>query len=140
MKVADLKDGGVYVLTRDVTNPGPDRRSTRNWTCYPVWKSGGTYVATRRRYKDDPGFERIELQLWCNHDYMTSNTDGFAALVAALEPAPRTFRTVMFSINRTPNTDSAHVILQTLVLQGKVTLDDLDAAYRAWLRRPEEES
>lgn len=40
MKIEDLKDGQAYRLTRDVTNPKPDRREKYAWTKFVTWEKG----------------------------------------------------------------------------------------------------
>ena len=35
---------GTYRLARDVTNPSPDRRRTRDWRASPVWEKGEEFL------------------------------------------------------------------------------------------------
>lgn len=49
---------GVYMLTRDVTNPHPDKRERVDWRKQPVWKKGTTYVCV----PEVPGSDRLEVR------------------------------------------------------------------------------
>lgn len=131
MKSEDLKDGAVYRLARDVVNPEPDRRQTRHWTSAPVWKAGLRVVCSI--------FDRLELRAAGHYDDMGRWHAGFPALVEALELAPRNFVNVMLGINRSPSTDNGQSVLAELVRQGKITLDDIEAAHTAYSTRPESE-
>jgi hypothetical protein len=131
MKPEELKDGTVYHLTRDVVNPAPDRRQTRHWTSAPVWKAGLRVVCTV--------WERTELRAAGHYDDLGRFCAGFVALVDALEPAPRNFANVMFGLNRSPATDNGQAVLAELVRQGKITLDNIEAAHTAYSTRPEDE-
>lgn len=133
MKIEELKDGAVYILTRDVQNPEPDRRQTRHWTAFPVWQKGLRIVCSIQR----TGL--VELNAAGRYDHLGKWAEGFPALVDALEPAPRDFRNVMFGLNRSPSTDVAQATLEELVRQGKITLDDIEAAHEAYSTRPEAE-
>lgn len=131
MKPTDLKDGTVYRLTRNVTNPEPDRRQTRKWTSATVWEVGMRVVCSNWEY--------LELHAPNHYDHMTRLHAGFAAFVDALEPAPRNFQNVMFGINRSPSINNGETVLAELVRQGRITLDDIEAAYTAYSKRPESE-
>jgi hypothetical protein len=131
MKIEDLKDGQVYVLTRDVSNPEPDRRKTRAWTMDPIWRSGLRVVCTI--------WERIELRAAGYYDDLGRWHAGFPAFVDALAPAPRDFANVMFGLNRSPSNDVGRAVLEELVRQGKITLDDIEASHDAYQSRPESE-
>lgn len=131
MKPADLKDGTVYRLTRDVANPEPDRRQTRHWTSTPTWKAGLRVVCST--------WSHLELRAAGHYDDMGRRHEGFEAFVDALEPAPRNFDNVLFGLNRGPSTDVSRAVLAELVRQGKITLDDIEAAHTAYHNRPEEE-
>lgn len=41
---------GTYKLTRDVTNPKPDRRKTSDWRAKPMWPEGTQFIVKERRY------------------------------------------------------------------------------------------
>lgn len=40
---------GAYRLARDVKNPRPDRRKTRDWRASPTWKEGTEFVVREQR-------------------------------------------------------------------------------------------
>ena len=131
MKPAELKDGAVYRLTRDVRNPAPDRRYTRHWTAAPVWQKGLRVVASIR--PEPRNIARVTAKGF--YDNLGPGSDGWAELVEALEPAPRTFESIMFGINQSPSMDYAYSLLNELVRQGKLTLDDIETAYAAYHAR-----
>ncbi len=123
MTLKELKDGSVYRLTRDVANPEPDRRMTRDWTRAPIWQAGILVCYSGRSYP--------QLRARGFYDDLTPTHDGFAAFVAALEPAPRNFDNVMFGLHRGSRTMTAYGALRELVRQGRVTLDEVETAFAA---------
>jgi len=108
--IENLK-AGTYKLSRDVENPHPDRRKTRDWRAIPLWKAGTEFlVQTYGRETNSlidsvkseltpEQIERIErkvsysvIQLvghrW-SHEYIgPGNVEQYTALGAALEPIP----------------------------------------------------
>lgn len=124
MKLEDMKHGMVVVLTRDVTNPEPDRRvADRNWAAQPVWPKGKRLLV---RWQ---GRQFAELS---SRYYRAQGCDaGFSDLVAACEPAPRTLSNLLWSACDGGSLISqADAALEVLVQQEKLTLDDVEAALK----------
>lgn len=161
MKQEDLKDGGVYRLTRDVTNPRVDKRganlrrgnpSIYNWhEKFPVWKKGMRFRYIATQFKgDDVGFQepaRIEnfdgdlhggIRPDCYIDGESQPNPKWVLLVDALEPAPEDFDTAYS--RACPHMDTCHAdILAALFDLGKVNEADLAAAYAEVNRKWDEE-
>lgn len=124
---------GVYVLAREVANPKPDRRSTRDWTKAVKWPKGLIV-----HYDDNP-YPAIRAAGEYANLSPHSDEEGWAALVPALEPAPRNFYTVMLGLDNSPRSYFARPILAELVRMGKITLEDIEAAQAARYARPEDD-
>jgi hypothetical protein len=79
---------GIYKLSRDVKNPHPDKRKTREWTAEPVLKAGRQFIV-RRDYR----YVRVVLCVGARNDRhwglhsVTVDDPEYADLVAALIPA-----------------------------------------------------
>lgn len=106
MKLEDLK-AGTYRLTRDVENPGADRRHKNDWRMAPVWKAGAEFVVTQHKRDVEAAVgaaltpeQRAALEArltyytivavgnrW-HHTIGPGNEDQYTALVEALEPCP----------------------------------------------------
>lgn len=43
---------GAYKLVADLTNPEPDRRVTRDWRKFPVWKAGTEFLVIEQDRRD----------------------------------------------------------------------------------------
>ena len=124
MDKSQLLDGRSYIITRDVTNPKPDRRMTRQLDAAKTWVRG-TRLLCRARV----GYVRLE----CEDLYgsVGEHDPGFDLLVAALEPAPRSFATVLYEAKHGPWAVSSREILSTLMDQGKISLQDVEQAIAA---------
>lgn len=121
MKLEDLKPGMVVELTRDVTNPKPDRRSTRQFASDVVWKQGERLLV---RNLDYLGLETGRGSV--SHIHL-----GFEQLVDAAEPVDPDFHSVMLAINGTSRyMDYSYSILEVLVRAGKISLQDIKDAAR----------
>jgi hypothetical protein len=111
---------GVYVLTRDVKNPAPDRRKSRDWRKSPVILRGTKVVVAPHPYNDS----KLILQgrsRW-PQEFVLSSEPLFALLAEALEPAPVTVCNMLLAADRLDNESaSASSVLQHLVNKGTVS-------------------
>lgn len=106
MKIEDLKDGQAYRLTRDVTNPKPDRREKYAWTKFVTWEKGTVLYF---RHDGDVYFREFRAQGYAGSMY--ASHEGYLALVEAMEVAPRTFDNVIFALGGGTFTGVARVVL-----------------------------
>ena len=123
----------LMILKSDVVNPKPDKRMTRSFRGQTVWKAGAYFVKeantiaplgeySHNGFGPEDEYKRLDL------------------LLAACEPAPESFTSVMVEIDGGSNAmDSSNEILRALVRMGKITLEDLRLPDWAWRARPEEE-
>lgn len=126
MKLDQLKDRDILIVTRDVTNPKPDRRMTRQFDAAPVWKAGWRLIF--RKYEHHPAC--------LDHDKLYGSVyahdKGFADLIDACEPAPHNLDNVLFKAEQSRHIVQLQDIIVTLMAQGKVDLDDVVGAIAAY--------
>ena len=138
---------GLYILTRDVTNPHPDRRMTRDWRAAVVIKCG-TKLAIRERHVDgyDEKPDRMRKVIVKAGGWEYGEEASFELLDAILESGslvkfqPETAHDTLVEeemLNR--GTDWTVEAFEVLVAAGKVNLDDVRAAARA-IRRAQKEA
>src|SRR3954464_4319899 len=96
MKADELTDRGVYILTRDVTNPSPDRRMRDVFPAMPIWPAGLMVRVRGSQTMPHLGKRIRAAGKWGD---VAPYDAGFDALVDALALAPRTFETVMLSFH-----------------------------------------
>jgi len=111
---------GHYVLTRDVKNPKPDRRS-KEWNKLEMWPKGTqVYV----RYTNiNSQIEFIESR-WPTLQSIDSYSEAYDVIAAALEPAKETYKRLLHRIG----VHNTWWVLKRLVVMGKVTLADIEQA------------
>lgn len=124
--------GGHYQLARDVRNPHPDKRSKRSLRKVEFWKAG-TRVFVRVHQKDSLVQQEFSTIEFVNSRYPSLDAIGpgmeeqYEALRDALEPCTESFQA---QLHRLEVTDT-YWILRRLVLMGKLTHDDIEAAKKA---------
>lgn len=125
MKTENLTDRFVMTLTRDITNPKPDRRMVRNFAALPVWKAG-----TRLMYRNINGHISIDNSKM--YGSVSPRDPGFDALLEACEPAPRTLENILYRAGESRYVTGPGDILETMLAVGKLTLDDIETVIGAY--------
>lgn len=133
MNAADLQAGQVVRLSRDVTNPHPDRRRRYRRLSDEKWQAGTRFVV--RMGKADVGPHALSYPcLMFEGDHYTSfnqysHAAAFAAIVEALEPAVETLDSLLARESYGWEHDQACVeVLRVFLAQGRVTLEDVRLA------------
>lgn len=147
----DTKDipPGAYKLDRDVQNPRPDRRRTRDWRKMPVWDKGTQFVVKEQRRMGDRHLAEIAAGLAPEvvaklraddrytvvelvgdhhpilHRIGPGDEEQYAALAAALVPTEESLGQFMTRI------DCQNRFVEWLVEKGAVGRADLE---RWWHR------
>jgi hypothetical protein len=138
MKLSDLTDKAVVlIIQRDVKNPKPDRRKTRDFACLETWKAGTRLLFKRSRARNEVGHGYVEAKSL--YGWLTERDPGFEALIDACEKAPRTLRNALWIAEEGRAVTHPSDVLGTLLVQGKLSLDDIDAAVLAYEEMTEEE-
>jgi hypothetical protein len=143
-KKPDLIDlaAGCYVLDDDVTNPRPDKRVTRNWTCSPVWKKGTRLYVRSNRYPDNENV--VSRAIECIDERWThmnvhrgwSDADRWNALAAHMRPV---LEDLDFLLHRRDiGGYSRAEVLRVLLEWRRITLADIEAAYETAMRESDE--
>lgn len=139
----DLKPG-CYVLDADVTNPRPDKRVSRNWTCAPVWKKGmRLYV---RAFKDTiEGHGSVTIlsiegvdERWTHMNVQRFQNDGdrWNALAAHMTPVPENLD---YLLHRCDVDNSMRDILRVLLKWNKISLSSIEAAHETAMEEAQAE-
>lgn len=124
---------GYYRLSRDVTNPHPDKRKTREITAAPVWKAGTRIAIQQVREhmlpKTCAGRAVLELE-FADAPYSSLTRryewdDVFKALKPALEPIEPDLDLTLHKVGH-----KGYHILDRLVRAGRVTLAQVEEAGR----------
>lgn len=130
MNIEDMKTG-MHVVTEDVKNPKPDRRTAdRNFSAWVMWKKGQrVYVEEDAEFK---GSFRIYPVNFYAHLGVAGRKGsehrhpGFDALVAALSPVEYTHKEfVDIHVN------AGNFVIAELLKRGKITREDVMAADQA---------
>ena len=140
---------GTYKLSRDVQNPKPDRRCTRDWRKMPVWDKGSRFVVKEQRRMGDKHLAEVTAGLdpdvvaelrakdrytvvelagsrWPgSHRIGPGDEEQYAALAAALTPCEESLSQFMTRI------DCESGFVEWLVEKGAITRPDLE---RWWHR------
>jgi hypothetical protein len=116
--------GRRYRLTKDVKNPLLDRRRKSGADRLP-WRAGDVFFCTYRSntttFNDSRGFRP---------DPIDFRHPAYAEFVAALEMLPESTDDALSSLPAWGPEDAA-AIINELVLNGKISLDDVRAAVAA---------
>lgn len=150
MKIPELKDSRRYELTRDVENPNLDKRQTYE-PGKLAWKKGDRFravVTSDRPFDDEREITRIDLRAIfmqaTNRNAIGrigQHHDGFEALVDALDLLPESVSDKIAQAGYDPSCLHSTVfcsMFQTLIDEGKITLDDVQRIARIEYERPEE--
>jgi hypothetical protein len=140
---------GTYKLVRDVANPQPDRRKTRDWRAFPTWKADTEFLVVAF-YRDTnrmldsvkaaltpEQIERIEaraaysvIQLvghrWSFESIGPGNEEQYAALMAALEPVPESHEAMFTRL------DVRDYFAKWLVESGRLTPQAFETLHKAY--------
>lgn len=120
-----LTNRTVYVLSRNVENPAPDRRRRGNiLDKIEVWPKGMLVYA---HYLHD-GYWSLSARGY--YHSITPSHPGFGLLLTALEPA-QTLDAVLYGAKSGTGIVSASEILEYLVNAGTITIEQVTAAIRA---------
>lgn len=134
MDIRDLTDG-LYVLTRDVLNPHPDRRKRRDWTAEPMWAAGAEF--TVRTWVDadiNPELpmycaeishanRHVGCAWWGGGESNSRSHEKAVALVAALEPvAIQSVEQALGATRRPYMSRDWQAILEYVIEHGGVSL------------------
>lgn len=120
---------GLYVLSEDVDNPQADRRYKRQIDRIPVWKKGTRFFVHDGNDQIVPRIDSPSLygNLCCH----THNAEVWKALAEKLVPAQRTIGNMM-RIAKEDYLADGWDILAIMVDQGKLTLDEIEEAAKAY--------
>ena len=135
----ELESGKTYVITRDVINPKADKRHKYDPTKWPVWKKGYRINVQERTYGERMGvlIKTMEISFVEARHYSNSidNSDErYNLLAAAAEPAEETLATLKKRL-RFNYSD----ILEQLLIDGDISVLDIEAAYERCNERWDEE-
>lgn len=121
---------GVYRLTRDVTNPKPDRRATRDWRCPVVVEAGSRFLVEDYNigHMADLGRDlyRTRVKMLGRYGDITNDSPLFAPLVEAFEREPETIGSLFATWEG--YTGVALAVLGALIDDGKLTIADVRGA------------
>lgn len=141
---------GAYKLDRDVQNPRPDRRCSRDWRKAPVWNKGARFVVREQRRMGDRHLAEVTaglepdviaelrardrytvIELAGDHHAILhrvgpGDVEQYAALAAALTPCEESLSQFMTRI------DCESGFSEWLVETGRVTRADLEKWWRSY--------
>lgn len=115
---------GVYVLTREVQNPEPDRRCRYNWSAVPSWPAGSRWHVRASEYVENSVDVRPLTSVTPMPDrdrYQPAWMPHVKALAPALVPVEALWREVL----RVSHHDAIDV-LGVLFDQKRLTIEDLN--------------
>lgn len=141
---------GAYRLDRDVANPRPDRRHSRDWRKMPVWDKGTRFVVKEQRRMGDRDLAEVTVGLDPNvaaelrardrytvvelagdhnanlHRVGPGDEEQYAALAEALVPTTESLSQFMTRI------DCESGFVEWLVEKGAVQRADLERWWRRY--------
>lgn len=124
MKIEELKPG-MYVISKNVKNPKPDRRhADRNFEKKEIWEKG-MRVCVMEDYEFVGNFKIFHLSGWAHNGVIgrrggSHNHPGFEALVDALTPVEWTSEEWVRS-----RINNGNYILERLLDSKKITKEDI---------------
>lgn len=131
---------GLYVLSDEVKNPKPDRRTSRDFERATAWPRG-----LRIYYK--PARDGMVGELRCNEytyrgniNCHTDNKKVWEALMAKMVPAPDTLGNLFAERKGASSDVDAEYLLAMLVDAGKITVADVRAQAERYYEMEEEDS
>jgi hypothetical protein len=127
MNAREFKNKAVYVLTRDVENPKPDRRVRDDWRVRPRWLVGTRFTVREEHINDKLKVAAIvESGRWTHHTMLLRSAP--AALLAALEEITPTVDEALRFADLLPFKSEA---VDLLIANGTLTLDQFLKAAEA---------
>lgn len=123
---------GTYRLTRDVSNPKPDRRAKRDWTKQVCWLAGTELLVVDVSTPDDDAGPRYQLRcvgepvIYQLHAW----NSAFALLLNASEPVEENLDSMCSRLHVAP---ALKYFLGYMVGSGQWTLADCEKHYEAYL-------
>jgi hypothetical protein len=130
----------IMVLTEDVMNPTPDRRTRHDWTKRPMWKAGTKFAVETfdvgRRYGDGPnGKMAIKIAMAAKPfgQSVNENDSAFDLILDKLEEAPKTVKIVLAAAGERCQSDVCTSIFEWLVEKGEVTVSQFETWVEEYL-------
>ncbi len=128
---------GIYILTKDVVLPHPDRRQKHDWRVSASIEAGTRFVVEEWVVHGERGADvtitdgGLHLAGGYKHNRVLSHSEVYQALQPFLQLAPKTLGTVLTLsdvIGPATNKRPLCAIIADLIDMGKITLDDVEAA------------
>lgn len=146
-KLADLPlQPGNYILTRDVTNPFPDKRKKYDWRDLPFWKAGSEFVVVEHHNDIEYDGEKIPApyysldirkrsshRLDVRRPTKADDIDALKlqALAGSLQKVePETIGKLFTGDNEIFNDHRSVYLLAVLLEEEKITLNDIRGAIK----------
>lgn len=131
--------GIAHRLTRNVTNPKPDKRS-HDWDCAKEWKEGEIFYVRPARDGRGESIDRGGVNS-VHNKYKSVESARYDALRPALEQLSNAAKDVQIVIREMDYGESSvpEMMLTGLVRSGKVTLAELAEAYEAEQKHEDDE-
>lgn len=138
-------EAGNYILTRDVTNPYPDKRKKYDWRDHAVWKSGTEFVVTEQRADFEFEGEKIpaitrEITLRSKSSYRLdvrrpaaaddTNALKLQVLIGSLQKVQAERLGDIFVGEANIYREETPILLAILLEDGKVSMPDIRAAMK----------
>lgn len=128
MVESTLKNG-VYVLSEDVTNPTPDRRTKFKLPSVLVWKKGTRFYFYEGNDHRAPSLNSADLRgEICDLD---RDAAAWKAVTEKLVPAPPSLEPTLLYLQEFRHCD-ARDVLGVLLDSGKITIEDIRSAGLAY--------
>jgi hypothetical protein len=141
-KLGFTKPAGLYMLSREVFNPKPDRRYKNQFDAAPVWREG---LLIRVRHYDHEQYQLPSLtcdspgmmgSISCGDD----NRNVWEPLVAALRNDPKHLGSAINHLSSNGCVSDADAILAYLMEKGKVSYEDVVETGRELSEATDDES
>lgn len=120
-----LLEYGTYMLVETVSNPAPDRRVKADWRACPTWEAGRIFIMTPWGIRSQNSYA---------HQMIESYEDRFELLASKLKPV---IETPSMLLRRLDWSNLAESILDKLAADGRITIDQVQAALDAVLAEPD---
>jgi hypothetical protein len=140
---------GIYRLTKDITNPRPDRRMTRDWRKEPVIQAGRVFVVQAHRWLT-PREEPVEcVRVWADNGHEFHYLHGWEDLgyevmrnLERIDAPTNQLRTVFLERGTTLESYGCGgaEVLAILYRRGLVSDQDVASAIQAWNDRADNET
>ena len=149
--MSEIITPGVYELNADVPNPAADRRKKRDWRAQALWAKGMRLRVVEKMYRESRVVEGVVIPrvdtLVFEHPsqghpmQVASRTGddewvhfdagkGGVELTQVMVPVERNFDGVRQEHSLGRGHDQERAVLKWLVQEGKVSLDEVEVAYK----------